>query len=259
MGHERVGILPQSRQWRTVVEELAGAAVSDAAVQRVASATLDNVRARFQQIQEDRGVQAALGYLIGLTQSHLDKPGNDVIPRVQLSADSSVLTITGELGRWVADHAESREYSALAIRAAADTIAARTREASRQGHLFSSEPHTTDIWREAASGAAFSDIARRFFASFIERYLRYFLEREASAVIPSLRDRELFEERLEAQVDALSGHAFDSTKIAQSFAAGWYNKHAADRRPDSLAVAGFLAFALGKLRAELTRQAEQAE
>lgn len=256
MGHERVGVLPRSRQWRRIVHELAAAAGSEAATNRVAVATLENVRGRMAAIQEDQGVQAALGYLIGLTTAHLPGEPSGLVPRVELSGDLSAIRISRDLAKWVADRADSAEYAALATRAAADAVAYWMRRHSDQAHLFPSESPSADVWRSAASGAAFSEIARTFFSKFTERYLNYFLEREASAAIPSLRDRDVFATRLERHLDAVARHAFETTKIAQSFAAGWYNKNAREERPTDHEIRGFLSFGFGKLRAELARERE---
>ena len=168
--------------------------------------------------------------------------------------DPSALALAQQLAGWVDQHVESQEYATLATRAAADAIAFWTRRNSAQAELFASESTAADLWRRAASGGAFSEVMRVFFASFIERYLNYFLEREASAEIPTLRERELFAARLQHHVQDLSRHAFETTKIAQSFAAGWFNKNARDHLPTDESLRGFLAFAFGKLRAELERE-----
>jgi hypothetical protein len=254
MGHERVGVLPRSQQWRAIVHELASAAESEAATRHVAAATLDNVKHRFAVVHRDRGVQAALGYLIGLTSAHLPGTSTDLVPTIALGDNPSALALSQRLAGWVQEHAESAEYAALATRAAADAIASWTRRNSRQAQLFATETPTTDLWRRAATGAAFSELSRTFFAKFTERYLNYFLEREASAAIPSLRDRDVFATRLGHHLDAVAKHAFETTRIAQSFAAGWYNKNARNERPSGEEVRGFLSFAFGKLRAELERE-----
>jgi len=254
MGHERVGVLPKSQQWRAIVHELASAAESEAATRRVAVATLANVKHRFATVHEDRGVQAALGYLIGLTAAHLPGSGTDLVPTVDLSENQSALALGQHLAGWVQEHAESAEYAALSTRAAADAIAFWTRQNSRQAQLFATETPTAELWRRAATGAAFSELTRTFFAKFTERYLNYFLEREASAAIPSLRERDVFAARLGHHLDAVAKHAFETTKIAQGFAAGWYNKNARNERPNGEDVRGFLSFAFGKLRAELERE-----
>jgi hypothetical protein len=97
-----------------------------------------------------------------------------------------------------------------------------------------------------------------FFGKFVERYLKFFLEREASAQLPSLQEREAFSRRLEEQVHDLSQHAFETTKIAQSFAAGWFNKRLGEkRRPSDGELQSFLAFAFAKLREELRREVSE--
>jgi hypothetical protein len=98
-------------------------------------------------------------------------------------------------------------------------------------------------------------VARIFFAKFTERYLRYFLEREASAELPSLEAREKFSQQLSAHVDAVSQHAFETSKIAQSFAAGWFNNHARNAHPSEREIEGFLGLSFGKLQEELQREA----
>ena len=255
MGLERVGILPRTQQWRTLVAQIGPAASSGENLVRIAAGTLKNVRDRFDRIHKDPGVQAAFGFLIGLSTSHIATrvPGQ-ANPPVQLDEEPSPLKLTTALGDWIEEHANSLEYAELAKRAAADAMARWTRAQSKQHDLFSAELRASQVWRSASTGAAFSEVSRVFFAKFIERYLKYFLEREASAQLSSLQDREQFSHRLEDQVDSLSQHAFETSKIAQSFAAGWYNKHAKDKLPTNQEIEDFLAFAFGKLRQELQRE-----
>ena len=66
--------------------------------------------------------------------------------------------------------------------------------------------------------------------------------------------RDVFQKQLKDQIDAVSRHAFETAKIAQSFAAGWYNRHAKDKVPADDEIAGFLAIAFGKLREDLRRE-----
>ena len=111
------------------------------------------------------------------------------------------------------------------------------------------------VWTAASTGAGFSEVCRLFLARFTERYLRYFLEREASAVIKSIDARERFSQRLHESVDAVSQHAFETSRIAQSFAAGWFNKYARQQTPNNARLSTFLRVAFGKLREELRREA----
>jgi hypothetical protein len=80
------------------------------------------------------------------------------------------------------------------------------------------------------------------------------LEREASAVSATIEQRELLQRQIRDQIDAVSKHAFETARITQSFAAGWYNRHAKDAVPTDEEIAGFLTIAFGKLREDLRRE-----
>ena len=53
----------------------------------------------------------------------------------------------------------------------------------------------------------------------------------------------------------ITEHAFEITKIMQSFAAGWFNKHALDNAPSDDSVSDFLKISFGKMREELRLEA----
>jgi hypothetical protein len=87
--------------------------------------------------------------------------------------------------------------------------------------------------------------------------LNYFLERQASVSCPTIEQRDLLEEQIRKQVDAISKHAFETAKITQSFAAGWYNLHTKEGLPSDQEVEAFLTIAFGKIREELRREGEE--
>jgi len=83
------------------------------------------------------------------------------------------------------------------------------------------------------------------------------LEREASAQLPSFEARESFAKSLHVHIEEVSRHAFETSKITQSFAAGWFNNHARESRPTDTEIRGFLATAFGKLQEEMQREAAE--
>lgn len=256
MGHERVGVLPKSRKWRTIVAEVGATAAGDADIAAVATDTLGAVRRRYEHIHEDAGVRAAFEFLVGLSNAPLpaDKRAGWADLDVNLDANPSALQLAKALRTWVAARIQSREVGEIATRAATDAIVRWQAEHQQQGPLFPSDD-AGFVWSKAASGAGFSEVSRLFFSSFTERYLKYFLEREASAILPTIDERERFSRDLSRHVDAVSRHAFETSKITQSFAAGWYNKHAHGERPSPRRVESFLRTAFAKLREELAREA----
>jgi hypothetical protein len=256
MGHERQGALPHTRRWQEIVRQIAEShGISDQTIANIAAGTLQNVQDRFLQLHKDGGVQAAFAYLVSLGTASLPPSTGLASPSTGIEANLSAGIVARNLCSWVREHSESPEYAEIACRAGADTIAEWTRAQSKQGRLFDDRVDAAEVWAKSSSGAGFCQVARVFFARFTERYLRYFLEREASAQLPSLSARESFGETLRNHVDAISHHAFETSKITQSFAAGWFNKHAREARPSDREIAGFLAVGFGKLHEELQREA----
>ena len=255
MGHERVGVLPRTKSWRAVVDLIGQALDSPQNLAHLANITIENVRARLFRVHEDAGVKTAFRFLVALStpeSAHETAPA--LGPAVDLTHDPTPLQLATELRRWVAEHKESAEYADLAQKAATDAIAEWTTRQKRQPSLFSDEGRAVDIWRNAKSASGFCEVSRLFFANFTERYLNYFLDREASARLPTVQDRERFASEVRAHVEAISHHAFETSKIAQSFAAGWYNNHVKNKTPSDREIQRFLATAFGKIREELQRE-----
>ena len=258
MGHERVGALPHTKRWRDIVDQLAESSGSPEDVAAIANGTLENVRAQLRKIHSDDGVVAAFQFLVALTKSASSVEAGEASfsPRINLEGSPSTLRLIGQLRSWVEAQRGSREYADLAAKASADAISLWSSQQSLQGSLFTSRGDSRDIWRRADNGAGFCEVSRLFFAKFTERYLRYFLEREASASMASVSDRDLLATQLREHIDGVSRFAFETSRITQSFAAGWFNNHARDRYPTKDESRGFLSLAFGKMREELKREAD---
>lgn len=251
MGHERVGALPKTKKWERVVRDIASFNGEEDKSRQIANATLDNVRSRFEFIQRHAGVHAAFKFLTGLAVSGAGGTG---APDLRLPDNPTPFAVARALNTAVETNKGSTEYAAIASAAAADAIANWYAQNSEQPSLFGSSEQNAQIWRKAGTASGFCEIARLFFAKFTERYLNYFLEREASAVSKTIENRDLLQTQLRRQIDSVSRHAFETARIAQSFAAGWYNRHAREAMPTDDEIAGFLAIAFGKLREDLRRE-----
>ena len=251
MGHQRTGTLPQTDRWREVVDQLSDFSTSDTDVSEIAQRVAENVKSRLKNMHLDSGVQATFQFLVQLTvaaRSHdpvrkLNQMG------IELPPNPSPLKISLALRKWAGQkitEKDSMEYMELAASAATDTIMERYERASGTQSKMFGEESSLDTWGDV-SGGEFSEVAHSYFANFTERYLRYFLDREASSEIRDLDTREVFQEKI-------AQHAREKAKITQSFAAGWYNKHASESPPSNEEVEGFLYKAFGKLRGELSRE-----
>lgn len=258
MGHERVGALPYTKKWREVVAQLAESSGSREDAAAIASATLKNVNVQFRKIHWDDGVVAAFQFLVALTKSasseHPVRPSSSPSPKINLEEDTTALRLVGQLRSWVESHAVSKEYAAIATRASADAISLWSVKQGMQASLFTSSVDSREVWRHANNGAGFCEVSRLFFSKFTERYLNYFLEREASASVTSVAERDRLAVQLRDHIDGVSQFAFETSRITQSFAAGWYNNHARDKYPSNNESRQFLSVAFAKMREELTRE-----
>ena len=255
MGHERVGALPHSKRWRDIVAQMESSGSGEEVV-ALARATLQAVQSRYQRLHRDDGVVSAFQFLIALSKSA--STGNwqsdSHAPVIDLNNNPSPLRLVVELRSWVDAHQGSKEYADIAKKASADAIMLWSEKQKQQLTLFSDENDPKYIWQKADNGAGFCEVSRLFFSKFTERYLNYFLERKASAVLADSRKRDNQGEQLQEQIDSVSKYAFETSQITQSFAAGWFHRNAHNKIPHKEEIERFLYLAFGKIQEELMRE-----
>ncbi|MEX1014942.1 MAG: hypothetical protein WDZ80_07345 [Candidatus Paceibacterota bacterium] len=258
MGHERVGILPRRKRWTQIVDQIADFHESND-VSEVAKQTIQNVRKRFEHIERDNGVQSAFKFLVLLSHASKSNNPSEILSEhgINLPYNFTPLHLAKAVNEWTDQHAESNEYAAIAIES---TIRALSewyfKHETRQVNIFTEDSKPSEVWREASQGAGFCELSRLYFSKFTENYLNYFLEREASASLNSIEERDRFANYLENHIDEISNHAFETAKITQSFAASWFNKNVKEIPPTDKEIQGFLSHAFQKMRDELLREEE---
>lgn len=260
MGHIRISVLPKSKRWQEISQLIAGMHASETEVADIAQQTLQNVRSRFRYIEQDNGVLGAFQFLVNLAVASREKTPQAWLLNIGIDLPDSPtpFSFAKAVSAYVATKKDSFEYGEIALQAAGDAISIWYDE--NQEHtlsLFESLEDPFEVWRKASDGAGFCQLSRLFFAKFTQRYLEYFLERTASATLGRIDERIEFEQKLEEHVDEVSVHAFETSKITQSFAAGWFNKHAKEGIPSQKEIKGFLSHAFGKIRDELQREGKK--
>ncbi|MEP1305008.1 MAG: hypothetical protein ABJK11_01195 [Balneola sp.] len=256
MGHERVGVLPKTKRWVSIVNDISNFSPS-AGVQTLASDTLENVKNRFVSIEEDSGVHASFKFLVLLSISSKQENPQQFLKQngIELPKEFSPLKLAKSLSEWTSRNAESTEYASFAKHSAIDAISKwYLKHNEGQTNLFTSDSDPIETWKKASNGAGFCELSRLYFSNFTERYLKYFLEREASASIESIHERNVFNEQLNNHFELVSKHAFETAKITQSFSAGWFNKYAKTESPSDKEIEKFLSFSFKKMRDELSRE-----
>jgi hypothetical protein len=218
----------------------------------VARKTLSLAQEKLGLIASDQAFTAAFRFLVlfsASTQAPRDESIERAIQYMGTNSEDTPLAVGAALKKWIATEAAAgSEYLLLASRSATRALVEWFDANNiRQQELFPSKNENTQVWRPLSNGAAFSDLSRLFFKEVVRTYLHYLLDRESSGVLRSIED-------VSSLHEGLDRYAYETTKIAQSFSAGWYNKYAIGRAPTSAEVGDFVGYAIHKLRDELLRE-----
>ncbi len=257
MGHERLPSLPKSEKWQEIVSDVAATASNERTTEEVIQKTAKAIDSRFRRLHLDPSIQDAFYFLLILTVAARSNDPNATLSDygIKLQGKSATpLNLAQSMSSFLRKEPASVEYLELAKSAATIALTKFYRQESSQLDLFKSRDDPFSIWRKASDGRGFCLLARQFFSAFTTEYFKYFLDREASAVLPTVEAREAFQTNLEAHVDRITRHSFEVSKIAQSFAAGWYNKKVIKETPSRKMITGFLGIAFNKIRDSLSRR-----
>jgi len=260
MGHIRLGVLPKTRKWRQVVDELrlggnveavaASASVaSEASLQGASNdpAFLHGFWLLTQIPLAARGPNFA-GDLRRLGLQVADQPGlMDVVGAVSDAVD-----------RYAREQGGRTDLGEMAQMAAVESLTAIV--GPTLPSLFG--PGPAEVQRaigRLAVGDRFSALAREFFARLTQRSLDYYLSRELNRHIGG--GERFGDDVARAQFDdALYRHCREASRIIEAFAGGWYGKNVYQGdglTPD--AVRKFAPVAFKKIRAELRKRRDAEE
>jgi hypothetical protein len=255
VGHERLGLLPKSKKWRNIVAAIGESIVTTDGVSKLVSATSLEIESRFSTLGINPAVHDCFTILVALSiASRAEDPSRAITSLgYSLVGEPTPLNIARLFQQRVRIDQDFPEYAQIARSSAIEAVSIFYDSQTRQGDLLGSQT-AFDVWRTASDGAGFCELSRQFFASLTTGHLEYILEREASASLPNLSAREVFQKQLRGHVDDISRHSFETAKIAQSFAAGWYNKNAREDMPSPTTVRAFLRTATKKIKSSLSKE-----
>ena len=183
MGHERVGYLPKSKKWRSLVAEMANATEKPSGISQIATDTLAAVGQRYTDLASDPSIQASFEFLVDTTRQSSSPQDRD-----SGLAHKGPLELVLELEKKL-PRSSSLEIRAIALQSATDAFVQwRTENTVPWGELFATKSSLPPL-RGLGTAGGFSELTRLFFASLTARYLKYFLEREATSVIPRIEER----------------------------------------------------------------------
>jgi hypothetical protein len=252
MGHNRLGRLPRTRRWREVVSLLDQ---GPEATSRVAGAVVQAAESALRELANDPVIADAIQTLIRITWASRSASFNDELRALGLSAaDTSALSVIAAIGdhirESVARHPESSYFGEIAALAARSAL---TDTVLQQGPgLFSSSADDVQrAFREYSTRDRFGELARRFFADFMSRSLRSWVDRELSNHVGQQRVGNIAE--ASDFLKAIDTYTWQAARIVEDFAGGWYSKRNWELGGEITRdeAQKFVAVSLRKLRAEL--------
>lgn len=258
MGHERIGFLPKTKQWKTIVDQLADYGTGSDTVAQIADTTLTCIRTLYEKLPYEESLIKSVRFLVLLSTSANQQNQQRYLLQNGISVDTqlSLFSILGSANKYIETATDSLECTKIAKDSILQTVTAYQRtHAQNQISLFGSDD-SESVWANVGTGAAFCELARSFVATFTDRQLKYFIERSAASAINDYSRLQMFSAGITEQAEAISHHAFETSKIMQSFAAGWFNNHTASGLPSDDEIVRFLRMSFGKMREEFRREAE---
>jgi hypothetical protein len=263
MGHTRLGSLPKSEKWSAIVAALNTASsatthsFSDIEIGDIARQVLDAANAALDRAISDPGVRLTMTFLaeLGLNarpktdQEHLNlghlpisdaETATDLVVRLQSMLDDR-LTVSRS-------HSDLAE---IAQRSAGDALSAIAFEKS--GRLFADGTKPSeDFFRTFGTKRGFSRVGHEFFASFLGRFLNFYLSRVTPHLLSSRRLGHVG--ALQTFESQLRHHCAQTALIVRDYSGAWFSKTAFKGGGTPANAERFLAVALKKLRSELARQ-----
>lgn len=260
MGHIRLGVLPRSRKWDQVVEELRAGAGAKA----VAASAADAAEANLQCASHDPAFLHAFWLL---TQVPFAGRGHDFAENLrrlgvhvpdQPTLMDVVAAFSAAVDHYAREQGGRTDLGEMAQMAAVESLTALV--GPNLPSLF--EPSPEEVQRAIgrfAAGDRFSALAREFFARLTQRVLDYYLSRELSNHIGA--GERFRHDAARSQFDgALDQHCREASRIIEEFAGGWYGKNVyqgGGLTPDT--IRKFAPVAFKKIRAELRKRRDAPE
>lgn len=261
MGHTRLGVIPKTRKWEAVVDFLAtpdvAVGIAPDQVPAIASDALAAAQGGLNKAANDEGLTQSLLLLVRILQaSRAADPAAELEGiGIRLDNDATAFDTISQfqdlLDRTIAEHGPRTDVGEIAQQAVGETLAAVLRPLDQS--LF--ETGLSDVLqtlRDASTKAGFAYAGRTFFASFMKRFLNFYLSRATASFVssPALAQIGAVTEFNQA----LQIHCYQSARIVETYAGDWYSKTSYEGGIDAGSTKRFIAVALKKLADEFKIQ-----
>ncbi len=254
MGHIRLGRLPKTRDWVGVFDTLQNDSTNTAAL---AKSAVIAAQAQFSDLERNSAINYCFWVLVRLATAgrsdnfvgELEKLG------VQQKAISSGLQFVQLVSRTVEKELRGRSQSSVFVRMAElslrEVLSANIIEQSNS--LFgTSLSEIQAACRTISTTKNFGRVAKEFYATLLSRSIQFIIDKELSNYVGPSGSTGSPWQVLDFQ-RSLKVYCFESAKIVEDFASGWFSKNNWDSNNDISedAAKAFTAYAIQKIQMEL--------
>jgi len=255
MGHIRLGRLPKTRKWKQVLGLLAD---GQASVKEIAQSTTAASANAFENFNSDPGLPYCYWLLTQITwhaksddfYEILEALGLDI--RDETSALGFISKISSHAVSEIKDLGETTIFTEIAQLSMREVLTKIIGEHSRT--LFGTTPEDIRLaCANLATKKQFGLLSRQFFSNFLNRTLQFFISKEISnhvGVGKRFEDVEAVED-FDAALDIF---CYQSSKIVEDFAGGWYSKRNWEGDISYDDARKFVHVAIEKLKSELAME-----
>lgn len=258
MGHIRVGRLAK-RRWRQVFALLGS---TESSSSDIAAATARAAKDFFAERRTDPALVFSYWLLTQITYRARSDDYVGELRRIGLDI-SNVNTAFGFLsciGSFTRTQISLRgrtfplsEFAQLSLR----EVLTETIGQQSQTLFGTTQEDIRRACRTYSTPNQFAKLARLYFSKVLNRSLQFFISKESANEVGAGRK---FEDILDLSSFnvALEGYCYQSARIVEEFAGGWYSKRNWQGEISEKDARGFVAVAMAKLMAEIARE-ERAE
>lgn len=263
MGHIRLGSIPKSQKWQSVVAALAEGGgsfprgITADEVRAIAQKTLAAAERGLHAARSDRGLAYSF-LLLSWLASAVRQPNWRAALRergVKLNADSSMFDLSIELHRaidkYLATHRLRTDIAEMAQQAAGEALL-RVAPPVTLSLFDTAEQALVNSLKKVSTKAGFAELGQSFFGLFLAKFLSFYLSR----ITPMYLDRggPYQTGDLTAFNDLLNRHCYQSARIIRDFCGDWYSKALFEGHLDLDHASRFVAVAIRKIQDELGKQ-----
>lgn len=256
MGHIRVGRLPKTRKWSQVINLLN---TRDSTPADIASATAKAAKEFIIKRSTDPSLVFSYWLLTQIARHARTKDFDKELKKFGL--DITQANTAFDFLAYLADFTRIQirlrhnasfpisEFAQLSLQEVlTETIGQRCRS------LFGTTLEDIRLaCRKYSSPNKFAKLSRLYFSKVLNRCLQFFVSKETANKLGHGRKFEdIFE--LSDFNAALKSYCFQSAKIVEKFAGGWYSKHVWLDKLSENDAKGFVFIAMDKLREEIARE-----